>query len=247
MSTVCYLVDGHADLIFAAHIPFTSDSNTREYEHTSLGHKEGAVMRELVYTHKLFKRKEQVNYNGQCRTTPFAEAVTLDGITKTAKEQDDYFKAKHPFPRLSQSEGCIQEVTTYEVDSSVIAAGSVLHGSVSDSCMSADYTVTSVPGTNAYLVVLENKDVSASTDEPFNFGCHISNQVMDAGAFKIINGTCVHEEDQQANFSATCPALKSVTLTCDPTVINAAGRLFKNSMAQALITTLAALLVYTQQ
>merc|ERR1712216_111131 len=38
---------------------------------------------------------------------------------------------------------------------------------------------------------------------PFNFGCQISRMSMDGGAYKIINGTCVHEEEH-AETPAVC-------------------------------------------
>jgi hypothetical protein len=156
--TRCYIVDSHAQLAYSSDFSDFSDGNTREFEGVGLGYKEGQVMRDLVYRHKFFKRRDTVDFQGECRTTPFAEAANLDGMVLSAKEKDDFLSAKGRFPPLSGKEGCIQDATSFRVNTSVLSrAGGVLTGPSASPCGdSGPYMLTSIPDTNTYLLVIQD-------------------------------------------------------------------------------------------
>lgn len=40
------------------------------YERVQLGTKEGEVMKDLIYKHGFFERKESIDFQGSCKITP---------------------------------------------------------------------------------------------------------------------------------------------------------------------------------
>lgn len=87
-------------------------------------------------------------------------------------------------------------------------------------CRSGNFFLSALPRTNLYLLVIE--DWSEYRQSYFyNFNCHISNRVYDAGAFRIVNGTCAHIETQTSlKKKEKCPALKNVRMKCSYNVAN---------------------------
>ena len=62
--TKCYIVNGQAELVYDSSFSKVSLGNTREYQSVGLGHKEPAVMRDLVYKYKFFSRSVTMNLKG---------------------------------------------------------------------------------------------------------------------------------------------------------------------------------------
>ena len=87
-------------------------------------------------------------------------------------------------------------------------------------CRSGNFFLSALRKTNLYLLVIE--DWSEYRQSYFyNFNCHISNRVYDAGAFRIVNGTCAHIETQTSlKKKEKCPALKNVRMKCSYNVAN---------------------------
>jgi len=221
--TKCYMVNNHAQIVFDEGFMDVSLGNTREYDHVFLGYKEGAVMKDLI-TKGFFIRHETKDFQGHCRTTPYAEAVNTNGLAETAAEKDDLNAHKGRFARLSQDDGCIQDVSRFEANSTILslASGNYLKGSADSPCgASGEYILTAVPGTSTYFIVIKDW-TNDLAQNPFNFGCHISRMSMDGGAYKIINGTCVHE-DQHAETPAVCAAGNPYDLANCQGTVNAAA------------------------
>ena len=97
----------------------------------------------------------------------------------------------------------------------------IIADSVDGPCRSGNFFLSALPRTNLYLLVIENwSDYRQSYF--YNFNCHISNRVFDAGAFRIVNGTCAHIETQTSlKNKEKCPALKNVDIKCSYNTANA--------------------------
>lgn len=93
-------------------------------------------------------------------------------------------------------------------------AGKIISGKVNGPCRDGKYYVAGLPQTNLYLLVIEDwSDYRQSYF--YNFNCQISNKVYDAGAFRIVNGTCAHIEiTEPLDNKKKCPALMNVELKC---------------------------------
>ena len=90
----------------------------------------------------------------------------------------------------------------------------MLNGTVDGPCTSGNYFLAALPKTNLYLLVIENWSRYRQSYF-YNFNCHISNRVYDAGAFRIVNGTCAHlAPEASSNAREKCPALKHVDIKC---------------------------------
>ncbi|XP_071807181.1 voltage-dependent calcium channel subunit alpha-2/delta-3-like [Asterias amurensis] len=191
--TRCYLFDNAANIVIDPEFINVSDLDTAKYNRVSLGKKEGEIMRELIYKHRFFIRKETIDFQGSCSLSASAPRVNLKGIAKTPEELDDYYKNKGPIPSFSSKFGCIQDVVGYQANSSVLEPSGMIIGNISGSCKSGFYYVTSLPKTNLFLLVVENWRNNKESMY-FNFNCKITNRVSATGAFRIINGTCAHED-----------------------------------------------------
>lgn len=51
------------------------DLEESKYARVQLGTKEGEVMKDLIFKHKFFIRKETIDFQGSCRITPEAPKV----------------------------------------------------------------------------------------------------------------------------------------------------------------------------
>ena len=92
--------------------------------------------------------------------------------------------------------------------------GEVFTGNSSGPCTSGNYFFTSLPKTNLFLLVIENWTRYRQSFF-YNFNCHISNQVFDAGTFRIVNGTCKHIDDATSSQKKeTCPKLRNIDVKC---------------------------------
>ena len=90
----------------------------------------------------------------------------------------------------------------------------VFTGNSSGPCTSGNYFFTPLPKTNLYLLVIENWTRYRQSFF-YNFNCHISNQIFDAGAFRIVNGTCEHIDKGSSNKKkGTCPKVRDIDLKC---------------------------------
>lgn len=88
-------------------------------------------------------------------------------------------------------------------------------------CRSGNFFLSALPRTNLYLLVIENWSEYRQSYF-YNFNCHISNRVFDAGAFRIVNGTCAHiETETSLKKKEKCPALKNVHVKCSYNVSSA--------------------------
>lgn len=81
--------------------------------------------------------------------------------------------------------------------------------------MSGQYYVTPLVKTNLILVVIENYYAEQSKLF-YNFNCKIQRSIVDAGAFRIINGTCAHKVEKVSSLydANKCPALRDVQIEC---------------------------------
>ena len=96
----------------------------------------------------------------------------------------------------------------------------MLNGTVDGPCTSGNYFLAALPKTNLYLLVIENWSRYRQSYF-YNFNCHISNRVYDAGAFRIVNGTCAHIAPDTSLYSQKkCPALKNIHIKCSYNTAN---------------------------
>ncbi|KAJ7333705.1 hypothetical protein OS493_015788 [Desmophyllum pertusum] len=237
--TRCYLMDNLANLVTDPDFLLVSTTDAREYERVSLGRKEGDIMKLLVTKHKFFVPNQRVDFQGICSVSPYAPKVTLEGIVRTPEQEDDYYKNRGPIPPFRNEYGCIQDVVGYTSDDSVLGPDGIIADSVDGPCRSGNFFLSALPRTNLYLLVIENWSEYRQSYF-YNFNCHISNRVFDAGAFRIVNGTCAHiETEASLKKKEKCPALKNVHMQCSYNVSNA---LTLPSLLQHLIATLIVIL-----
>ncbi|XP_052774120.1 voltage-dependent calcium channel subunit alpha-2/delta-3-like isoform X2 [Mya arenaria] len=214
-STRCYLFDSNAYLIMDPDFLTASDLDESKYERVQLGKKEGEVMKDLIYKHAFIRRTERLDFQGSCRITPEEPKVTLEGIPKNPEEQDDYIRNKGPIPKFNSEFGCIQDVVGYSVNETALGPSLMVTGNVSGPCMSGFYYVTTLPKTNLYLLVIENwKPYRQSLF--YNFNCMITRSLVNSGAYRIINGTCQHQEASTLTLANQnkCPTLRNLRLPC---------------------------------
>ncbi|XP_031549203.1 uncharacterized protein LOC116286765 [Actinia tenebrosa] len=211
--TKCYLIDSLANLVTDPSFLTVSTTDEREYQRVSLGRKEGDIMK-LLIQRGFFEQNLRVDFQGVCSVSPYAPKVTLDGLIKTPEQEDDYYKNKGPIPPFRNEFGCIQDVVGYSSNDKALGAGRIISGMVDGPCRDGKYYLAGLPQTNLYLLVVENwSDYRQSYF--YNFNCHISNKVYDAGAFRIVNGTCAHiEVTEPLDNKKKCPALMNVELKC---------------------------------
>jgi len=232
--TRCYLVDNLANLVTDPDFLRVSTTDAREYERVSLGRKEGDIMKLLITKHKFFVPNQRVDFQGICSVSPYAPKVTLEGIVKTPEQEDDYYKNRGPIPPFRNEYGCIQDVVGYTSDDSVLGPDGIIADSVDGPCRSGNFFLSALPRTNLYLLVIENWNEYRQSYF-YNFNCHISNRVFDAGAFRIVNGTCAHIETQTSlKKKKKCPALKNVYIKCS---YNMSSALTIPSLLQLLVAT----------
>ncbi|XP_070555607.1 voltage-dependent calcium channel subunit alpha-2/delta-2-like [Ptychodera flava] len=212
--TRCYLFDNFANLVTDPEFIHASNLDERQYKRVSFGKKEGEVMHELIYKHNFFQRKEQIDFQGSCSVSPYAPKVTLEGIAKTPEELDDYFRNKGPIPSFSNNFGCIQDVVGYQANSSALGPSGMITGNITGPCKSGFYYLTALPKTNLFLLVMENWR-NDSESNFFNFNCRITNSISGTGAFRIINGTCAHTDEQASlALEQKCPVIKDINVAC---------------------------------
>ncbi|CAH1252963.1 CACNA2D2 [Branchiostoma lanceolatum] len=212
--TRCYLFDNFANLVTDQDFLSLSNLDEREYHRVSLGRKEGEVMMELIYKHKFFERKEQIDFQGACSVSPYSPKVTLEGIPTTPRSQDDYFRNKGPIPKFSNEFGCIQDVVGFLANVSALGPTKMIMGNISGPCTSGFYYVIALPRTNLFLLVIENW-TNHKESLFYNFNCRIQNRIADSGAFRIINGTCAHTDDQNTLARPRkCPIVKDINIPC---------------------------------
>ncbi|XP_015752971.1 PREDICTED: uncharacterized protein LOC107332703, partial [Acropora digitifera] len=235
--TRCYLVDNLANLVTDPDFLLVSTKDAREYERVSLGRKEGDIMKLLVAKYKLFVPNQRVDFQGICSVSPYAPKVTLEGIVRTPEQEDDYYKNRGPVPPFRNEYGCIQDVVGYTTDDSVLDPDGVIADSVDGPCRSGNFFLSALPKTNLYLLVVENWSEYRQSLF-YNFNCHISNRVYDAGAFRIVNGTCAHiETETSLRKKEKCPALKNVQMKCSYNAANSliTGRVFQWAIGAIII------------
>ncbi len=76
-SARCYLFDTSANLI-TDHDFITADNlDESKYKGVTMGKKEGEVMKDLIYTHGFFRRKETIDFQGVCSISPYAPKVGM--------------------------------------------------------------------------------------------------------------------------------------------------------------------------
>ncbi|XP_028402985.1 voltage-dependent calcium channel subunit alpha-2/delta-1-like isoform X1 [Dendronephthya gigantea] len=207
--TRCYLVDNAANLVTDPDFLEANITDEREYQRVSLGRKEGDIMKQLVQEQKVYEQTHRFDYQGICSVSPYFPKVTLKGIIQTPEEEDEYYRNRGPIPPFQNEYGCIQDVVGY---AALFEDNKVFTGHSSGPCTVGNYFFTSLPKTNLYLLVIENWSRYRQSYF-YNFNCRISNQVFDAGAYRIVNGTCKHI-DHSSSKKETCPKLREIKLKC---------------------------------
>ncbi|CAL1539791.1 unnamed protein product [Lymnaea stagnalis] len=223
--TRCYLFDSSAYLVMDPDFLTANALDESQYQTVTLGRKEGEVMKHLVYYHKFFKREESIDFQGSCRISADEPKVTLDGLPQTPEDTDDYYKNRGKIPKFYNDFGCIQDVVSYRADDAALGQknnfslclgpSGMITGNVSGPCMSGLYYVTALPQTNLYLLVIEDWLVYKQSLF-YNFHCKITRSVVNSGAYRIINGTCAHEDTTESTLRdlGKCPKLNDVPLKC---------------------------------
>ncbi|KAJ8032799.1 Voltage-dependent calcium channel subunit alpha-2/delta-2 [Holothuria leucospilota] len=212
--TRCYLFDVSGNVITDPVFLNVSDLNTAAYNGVALGTKEGEIMHELIYKHKFFVRKEQIDFQGTCSITKPSPRVSLEGLPKNPEESDAFLRTKGPIPSFSSKFSCIQDIVVYSVNESALGPNELLVGNVSGPCKSGYYYVTALPKTNLYMLVIENWR-NDKENRMFNFNCKITNRISATGAFRIINGTCAHNDDTiPMKNRGKCPKVEDIKMNC---------------------------------
>lgn len=124
----------------------------------------------------------------------------------------------------------------------LLGSDGIIADSVDGPCRSGNFFLSALPKTNLYLLVIENWSEYRQSYF-YNFNCHISNRVFDAGAFRIVNGTCAHIETQTSlKKKEKCPALKNVHMKCS---YNVSSALTVPSLLQLFVAALIIMLKWS--
>ena len=214
-STRCYLVDHSGYLIVDPDFVHISSFDENRYNQVTFGHKEGEVMANLIYKHGLFHLDETITFQGTCHVSKPSAKITLKGIPTNPEELDNKYKNKGPIPQFMNEYGCIQDQVRYKIQSTKLKWSELIIGEVHGPCMSGQYYVTPLVKTNLILVVIENYYAEQSKLF-YNFNCKIQRSIVDAGAFRIINGTCAHKIEKTTSLyeQNKCSALQNVQIEC---------------------------------
>ena len=128
-----------------------------------------------------------------------AAATRLRGTTQQARRY---------FPPWANTKGCVQDVVYYDLEEDRVTG--VVTGEVAGSCYEyASFSFARAPGTNAYLLVIDDISVAVPPEpvasDGFEFACSVENGLYTPGAYELINGSCglLHEVPE---FPVTCPA-----------------------------------------
>lgn len=63
----CYLFDTSANMIVDPDFQKVKDMEVSKYSGVTMGKKEGEIMRELIFKHNFFVRKDSVEFQGVCK------------------------------------------------------------------------------------------------------------------------------------------------------------------------------------
>ncbi|XP_070196192.1 voltage-dependent calcium channel subunit alpha-2/delta-2-like [Littorina saxatilis] len=213
--TRCYLFDSGAYLVVDPDFLTASALDESRYEQVTLGSKEGEVMKHLVNKHHFFRRKESIDFQGSCRITPSEPKVTLQGLPQKPEDYDDYQKNRGPIPKFHNDFGCIQDVVSFSANDENLGPSGMITGNVSGPCMSGFYYVTAMPKTNLYLLVIENYRIFKKSIF-YDFNCKMTRSVVNSGAYRIVNGTCAHEDTTETTLAQQnmCPDLRDISIKC---------------------------------
>ncbi|KAK2155924.1 hypothetical protein LSH36_227g06072 [Paralvinella palmiformis] len=214
--TRCYLFDNSANLIIDPDFLTADNLDVSKYKGVTMGKKEGEVMKDLIYKHGFFQRKESLDFQGVCSISPYAPKVTLEGIPKNPEELDDYYKNKGPIPKFDNEFGCITDVVKYRANEAALGPSNMITGNVSGPCMSGFYYITQLPKTNLFMLIIENWKQYKDTVF-YNFNCKIAQSIVNSGAYRIINGTCAHTDSREATLAEVgqCPVLRDIDIKCN--------------------------------
>ncbi|VEL25291.1 unnamed protein product [Protopolystoma xenopodis] len=153
---------------------------------------------------------------GECSFVPPSPRVTMVGIPRTPAEVDEALHSRGPIFGFSNSYACIQDVVSFKANDSALGISRMLTGNVSGPCTSALYYLVGLPETNLYLLVMENWRDREAENSFYPFNCQITRRTVASGAYRIINGTCAHQDDSEGTLAEEkkCPPLLNVSLTC---------------------------------
>ena len=96
-----------------------------------------------------------------------------------------------PFPPYPSHHSCIQEITHYSDRVGTkgrLADGEVIEGALAeDPCSHGNFLFTPIPGTNLYLLVLDQYE---DLHRAWNLNCHVLNHVHVPGKVEVLHGAC---------------------------------------------------------
>ncbi|KAL3318708.1 hypothetical protein Ciccas_002628 [Cichlidogyrus casuarinus] len=215
--TKCYLFDNRANVIVDSNFRDVTALDEVKYKGVSLGSAQGEIMLELIYKHKFFERGESIDFQGVCSFTKSEPMVTMNGIPVTPEDTDNYAKTNRLIPKFENSYGCIQDIVSFLANDTKLGNSRMLVGKIYGACISGIYYLTSLKGTNLFLLVIENWQEEVDRKYAFdNFNCRINEKVVASGAHRIINGTCAHNDTEAITLKEKkmCPVLEPVQLDC---------------------------------
>lgn len=211
----CYLVDTAGYAIWSPHFAALDIYDTRSFQSVPLARTEGKVFSALEAL-GVFVRHSEILYQGTCTKTPsyLMDSVTADGAFPPAEEADAHYPGSPSlgyFPPWANTHGCVQDVVYYDLDEDALAAQAdgVASGYISGAgCYeAASWHFARAPGTNAYLLVIDDIEVATTPESAtsFEFACSVENGLYTPGAYLLVNGSCgiLHEVPEHP---ITCPA-----------------------------------------
>ena len=202
----CYLVDTAGYAIWAPQFAALDIYDTRSFQSVPLARFEGRVFHELEklgvftrYTEILRASAPRIaarrglsdaasdasvpRYQGVCQKTPGydMDAVTEEGAFPPAEAVDAHYPGSDSlgyFPPWANTYGCVQDVVYYDLEEDQVSG--VVTGEVAGSCYKhAAFSFARAPGTNAYLLVIDDIDIAVSPEpeasDGFDFSCSVEN------------------------------------------------------------------------
>jgi len=225
-STECFLLDESALVVMHPSLSESPEEVEVEYHDIPLAMYEGEVVRQLSAA-GLLTKQEYFDFQGVCYHTPQRELkATSVAPRMSAQAYDDRARLGGHFPVFSNKYDCQKHVVVHTLRTPDLFP--TQRGRFQGPCNSGVWTLTRVPGTKLFLLVIDERQENPINEKvTFSISCHTSNSLHRPGAIQAAEGTCSRVVDQTKSKllpAAQCFDKFTVEMPCRP-VAAAPGRI----------------------
>ncbi|XP_064627789.1 voltage-dependent calcium channel subunit alpha-2/delta-2-like [Lineus longissimus] len=240
--TKCYVVNGAANLVLDSAFLNVADTDRRLYEDVALSSRHGFVFHMLLNA-GIYRSYTRTDYQGVCTLSNEDSINGKIWNSPMGVSAPPPKNASGPIPPFQNKYSCVREVMYYQVNYSALeAAGGMQYGSLAaDPCARGEYYFTDIPGTNLFLLILDNY---VERKSHFNFNCQIENRALNPGSFPVQKNLCVTDDHNifKNITEGTCPARQTIVKTC---MVSAANQ--NRPYLMILISYLALMIQYMRK